>query len=51
MLRDSCLSWFSSYLCNRFSFVVLNNSTSNSPTLTFRVPQGSILGPLLFILY
>ncbi|ESN96151.1 hypothetical protein HELRODRAFT_189125 [Helobdella robusta] len=42
-ITDSCLSWFSSYLCNRFSSVVLNNSTSNSSTLTFGVPQGNLV--------
>ena len=42
------LAWFSSYLTNRYQVVRINSTLSNSLRLTSGVPQGSILGPLLF---
>ena len=44
-------SWIQSYLCNRCQQVVLNGSSSHKSHAFSGVPQGSILGPLLFILY
>ena len=48
---DSCLSWFNSYLINRTQRVVLTNELSDSSVVNCGVPQGSILGPLLFLLF
>ena len=45
------LSWFKSYLDNRTQQVVINNSSSNSGDVMCGVPQGSILGSLLFLLF
>ena len=45
------IKWFRSYLTDRFFFVSIENSLSKAGELTCGVPQGSILGPLMFLLY
>ena len=43
------LTWFNDYMTHRIQIVKLNGITSESCPIKFGVPQGSILGPLLFI--
>ena len=50
-IRGNILNWFKSYLSNRKQYVNWQGSNSEIETVSCGVPQGSILGPLLFILY
>ena len=45
------LNWFKSYLSNRMQSVKIGCSLSNVMPVEIGIPQGSILGPLLFILF
>uniref|UniRef100_A0A8C1Y0K2 Reverse transcriptase domain-containing protein n=1 Tax=Cyprinus carpio TaxID=7962 RepID=A0A8C1Y0K2_CYPCA len=49
--QGTVLKWFKSYLTNRSFSVVLGEFTSSSAPLTCGIPQGCILGPILFSLY
>ena len=50
-INGTTLDWFRSYLSNRSQAVRINNSSSEKMYLNFGVPQGSVLGPILFTLY
>ena len=50
-LQGQTLCWFQSFLSNRSQQTIIANSLSESLKITVGVPQGSILGPLLFIIY
>ena len=50
-IRDAALDWFRSYLSQRRQSVVINGTRSSYRNLSFGVPQGSVLGPMLFTLY
>ena len=50
-IRGVAHAWFTSYLSDRKQFVSLHGTNSEYQTLTCGVPQGSVLGPLLFLLY
>ena len=43
--------WIFSYLYGREQFVVLNGKQSSTKSVLLGVPQGSVLGPLLFLIY
>jgi len=50
-IRDAALQWIKSYFSYRYQFVQFNKSCSPMQAIKCSVPQGSILGPLFFILY
>ena len=50
-VTDLALQWLRAYITDRFMIFTVNDITSEPKRLDFGVPQGSVLGPLLFVLY
>ena len=50
-VRGQVLDWFKSYLTDREQYTYINNTYSESIKTNIGVPQGSVLGPLLFLVY
>ena len=50
-IRNCELKWFESYLSNINQIVCYEGKTSNTQNVTIGVPQGTVLGPILFLLY
>ena len=50
-MRGIILAWFQQYLTNRKQRTSINNCLSNEIVISYGDPQGSVLGPLLFLIY
>ena len=50
-ISGTAIAWFRSYLVDRYQQVVIHGHSSHPVSLQFGVPQGSVLGPLLFALF
>ena len=51
VIRGIALDWIESYMVNKKHYVMYNDNSSDIRSITYDVPQDSILGPLLFLLY
>ena len=50
-ISGNLINWITNYLSNRIQRVLINSFSSESQTLNAGVPQGSVLGPLFFLVY
>ena len=50
-IRGVANDWIKNYLIDRKQYVLYDKTESKTQLITYGVPQGSILGPLLFLLY
>ena len=50
-IRSNVLNWIRVFLCDRSQRVVIGGEESGSVPVTSRVPQGSVLGPILSLVY
>ena len=48
-IKGRVLAWFESYLAGQGQFVCVNGSSSTRSDLMYGVPQGSVLGPILYL--
>ena len=50
-VRGNVYNWFKDYLYHRQQFVSIRGINSDTASVSYDVPQGSVLGPLLFLIY